>query len=98
MSSSQGARRAFDSVILCAGPSKEFVKQPLFAGLINDGFAQVDEVGLGLKVDALSRVVDKRDAPQAHLLALGPITRGSFGEMTGVPDIIRQIERVAALI
>ena len=98
LSSSQGARRAFDSVILCAGTSREFVKQPLFAGLINDGFAQVDEVGLGLKVDALSRVVDKRDAPQAHLLALGPITRGSFGEMTGAPDIVRQIERVAALM
>jgi uncharacterized NAD(P)/FAD-binding protein YdhS len=52
---------------------------------------------LGLKVDALSRVLDRRAAPQAHLLALGPNTRGSFGEMTGAPDIIRQIERVAHL-
>ena len=93
---SESARRAFDSVIICAGPSKEFVKQPLFAGLIDDGLARVDDVGLGLKVDALSRVVDKQGAPQAHLLALGPITRGSFGEMTGAPDIVRQIERVVA--
>jgi uncharacterized NAD(P)/FAD-binding protein YdhS len=98
LSGAGGARRAFDSVIICAGPSKEFVRQPLFAGLIDDGFAQVDDVGLGLKVDALSRVVDKQGAPQAHLLALGPITRGSFGEMTGAPDIVRQIERVAALM
>jgi len=96
LSSSAGARRAFDSVILCAGPSKELVTQPLLADLIRDGFAQPDEVGLGVKVDKLSQVVDKRETPQAHLLALGPITRGSFGEMTGAPDIVRQIERVAA--
>ncbi len=94
--SSEGARRAFDSVIICAGPSKKLVRQRLFAGLIDDGLALVDDVGLGLKVDALSRVVDARGAPQAHLRALGPITRGSFGEMTGAPDIVRQIERVVA--
>jgi uncharacterized NAD(P)/FAD-binding protein YdhS len=56
---SQGARRAFDSV-LCAGPSKEFATQPLWADLMNGGLAQIDEVGLGLKVDQLSRVVDSR--------------------------------------
>jgi uncharacterized NAD(P)/FAD-binding protein YdhS len=70
----------------------------LWADLMNGGRAQIDEVGLGLKVDQLSRVVDSRGEPQANLLALGPITRGSFGEMTGVPDIVRQIERVTAAV
>jgi uncharacterized NAD(P)/FAD-binding protein YdhS len=28
------------------------------------------------------------------LLAFGPMTRGSFGEMTGAPDIARHLERV----
>jgi hypothetical protein len=31
---------------------------------------------------------------QPDLFAFGPITRGTFGEMTGAPDILRQIERV----
>ena len=26
------------------------------------------------------------------MFAFGPITRGSFGEMTGAPDIAKQIE------
>jgi uncharacterized NAD(P)/FAD-binding protein YdhS len=97
LSNAQGARRGFDSIILCAGPSKEFAAQPLLANLVNEGLAQIDEVGLGVKVDRLSQVLDSQGLPQADLLALGPITRGSFGEMTGVPDIIRQIERVAPL-
>jgi uncharacterized NAD(P)/FAD-binding protein YdhS len=98
LSNSPGGRRVFDSVVLCAGPSKEFGAQPLLADLINDGLVQIDEVGLGLKVDPLSRVLDSSSLPQASLLAFGPITRGSFGEMTGVPDIIRQIERVAPTV
>jgi uncharacterized NAD(P)/FAD-binding protein YdhS len=32
---------------------------------------------------------------QATFRALGPITRGSFGEMTGAPDIVRHVEQIA---
>jgi uncharacterized NAD(P)/FAD-binding protein YdhS len=45
-------------------------------------------------VDALSRLIDARGATQPDLFAFGPITRGTFGEMTGAPDILGQIERV----
>jgi uncharacterized NAD(P)/FAD-binding protein YdhS len=85
--------RAFDAIILCAGASRNIRDNRLLANVIDDGLAQVDDIGVGLKVDRLSRVIDARGAKQPDLFAFGPITRGTFGEMTGAPDIRNQIER-----
>jgi uncharacterized NAD(P)/FAD-binding protein YdhS len=49
---------------------------------------------MGLDVDRQSRLIASDGHAQATILALGPMTRGTFGEMTGAPDIIRQIARV----
>ena len=62
--------------------------------LIDHGLAQVDDIGVGLKVERLSRLIDAFGAKQPDLFAFGPITRGTFGEMTGAPDILRHIEHV----
>ena len=43
-------------------------------------------------------MIDARGATQPNLFAFGPITRGTFGEMTGAPDILRQIERVVPIL
>jgi uncharacterized NAD(P)/FAD-binding protein YdhS len=69
----------------------------LLANLMDRGLALADDVGVGLKVDGLSRLIDARGSTQPHLFAFGPITRGTFGEMTGAPDIIGQIERVVPI-
>ncbi|MBV9288065.1 MAG: FAD/NAD(P)-binding protein [Hyphomicrobiales bacterium] len=90
--------RAFDSVILCAGPSRNIRDNPLLANLIDRGLAQADEVNLGVRVDTFSRVIDARGAMQPDLFAFGPITRGTFGEMNGAPDILCQIERVVPIL
>ena len=66
--------------------------------LVDQGLAQTDDVSLGLKVDGLSRLIDARGATQSDLFAFGPITRGTFGEMSGAPDILRQIERVVPTV
>jgi uncharacterized NAD(P)/FAD-binding protein YdhS len=86
--------RAFDTIVLCSGASRNIRDNLLLASLIDRGLAQGDDVSLGLKVDGLSRLIDARGAMQPDLFAFGPITRGTFGEMTGAPDILRQIERV----
>jgi uncharacterized NAD(P)/FAD-binding protein YdhS len=49
-------------------------------------------------VDGFSRLIDARGAMQPDLFAFGPITRGTFGEMSGAPDILRQIERVIPIL
>lgn len=90
------ARRRFDAVVLCTGPEREVARNPLVAALLADGTACLDAVGLGLSVDRRSRVLGPEGRPQPGLYAFGPMTRGSFGEMTGAPDIAQHIEREVA--
>jgi uncharacterized NAD(P)/FAD-binding protein YdhS len=87
---------SFDAVILCTGPGKPLEANSLVAQLLGSGLAQLDDVRAGLAVDDDSRLLDGKGAAHTGLFALGPLTRGSFGEMTGAPDIARQIERIAA--
>jgi uncharacterized NAD(P)/FAD-binding protein YdhS len=77
--------RSYDAIVVCSGPTKHFGGDPLLADAIARGFARMDDAKLGLDVDSLGQVRD----------AIGPMTRGRFGEMTGAPDIARHIERIA---
>jgi uncharacterized NAD(P)/FAD-binding protein YdhS len=93
----QGGRnevRTYDAVVLCTGPDKNLMTNPLAATLITDGIARLDDLELGLAVDPKSHVIDKEGRPTPTLFAFGPMTRGSFGEMTGAPDIAMHIENV----
>jgi uncharacterized NAD(P)/FAD-binding protein YdhS len=90
--------RFFDAVVLCTGPEKDLRRNPLVAALLADGVARLDATGLGLAVDQQSHVVDGEGQCWPDLLAFGPMTRGSFGEMTGAPDIAQHIERLAPLL
>lgn len=87
--------RAFDAVVLCTGPEKDLRTNPLVASLLAAGLVRLDDIGLGLAVDAGSRVLDQEGRPTPDLLAFGPMTRGTFGEMTGAPDITRHVSRIA---
>ena len=82
----------YDSVILCTGPRKDLTRDPLAADLLAQGLARLDDVGSGFAVDDRSCMLDASGAPQHDLFAFGPLTRGTFGEMTGAPDIARHVE------
>ena len=45
---------AFDSIILCSGASRNIRDNLLLANLIDHGLAQVDDIGVGLKVEYLA--------------------------------------------
>lgn len=90
------AREAHDAVILCTGPGRSWQTSGFGAALLRSGHARLDGLGMGLDVDPSSRVLDRGGRIQPDLVALGPMTRGSFGEMTGAPDIVRHIQRHAA--
>ncbi|MDQ0474459.1 FAD/NAD(P)-binding protein [Labrys wisconsinensis] len=85
---------AFGGIVLCIGPDRDPTRHPLVRDLVAAGLARLDALGIGLDVDQGSRLLDRDGRAQAGALALGPMTRGTFGEMTGAPDIVR---RVAAL-
>jgi uncharacterized NAD(P)/FAD-binding protein YdhS len=94
----QMADRGFDTVIICSGASRNLRDNPLLDSLVGQGLAQADDVNCGVGVDEFSRLLDARGTVQPDLFAFGPITRGTFGEMTGAPDILRQIERVIPIL
>ncbi|MEA3117742.1 MAG: hypothetical protein QOI13_1012 [Paraburkholderia sp.] len=86
--------RVFDAIVLCTGPAKNIAENQLVRSLLEAGFARLDAVGTGLDVDPRSRLKDRDGALVPGLFAFGPMTRGTFGEMTGAPDIARHIERI----
>lgn len=82
---------AFD----CTGHRPDLA-QPLIASVLDQGLAEVDAHGLGLKVETDGRI--KGDARSRGLFALGPLGQGSLWEITAVPEIVRQADDAARLI
>lgn len=88
--------RTVTAAINCTGPSGSIqrVDDPLIRQLLASGLARPDAMGIGLEVDAQSRVV----GPAHGLYAIGPLSKGAFWEMIAVPDIRGQVRDVARLI
>jgi uncharacterized NAD(P)/FAD-binding protein YdhS len=87
-------QRGFDHIVFCTGPARDISANPLVGSLLAAGWARLDGPGIGLDVDAHSQLRNRNGKLVAGLFAFGPITRGSFGEMTGAPDIARHIEQL----
>jgi len=96
-----GARRDFrcGHVVNCTGPGSDFGKIaiPLVADLRERGLAMADELGVGFETLDCA-VLDASGKPSSRLFALGPLTRPAWWEITAVPEINLQIERLVAQI
>lgn len=84
-------------VVNCAGPGADYdrIPDPLIRGLLHDGVARPDPLRLGLDVTGNCALLNKDGAISRRLFAVGPVTKGTFWEMTAVPDIRRQTEKLA---
>jgi uncharacterized NAD(P)/FAD-binding protein YdhS len=84
-------------VVNCTGPEGQIARarDPLIGALLGSGAAREDSLGLGLDVDAQSRVIGADGRASERLSALGPLTRGAFWEIVAVPDIRGQAQAVA---
>ncbi|MEJ0049071.1 MAG: FAD/NAD(P)-binding protein [Rhodospirillales bacterium] len=82
-------------VINCTGPGGDFAKIaiPLIADLRERRLAVADPLGVGLETQDCA-VVDDSGAASRWLFALGPLTRPAWWEITAVPEINLQIERL----
>jgi uncharacterized NAD(P)/FAD-binding protein YdhS len=92
------AERSFGAVILCVGPGRDLAADPFVARLLERGICRLDFLRMGLDVTAESSLIARDGTAQATAFALGPITRTSFGEMTGAPDIVRHISKLVVLL
>jgi uncharacterized NAD(P)/FAD-binding protein YdhS len=90
-------------VVNCAGPGCDLARSggELVQGLLAGGLARQDPRLLGLDVDIHGRLLggaDGQNAPGQGLYAIGPVTRGTFWEITAVPDIRVQARNLAATV
>ena len=81
-------------MVFCTGPARDIDRNPLVKSLLESRLARLDAVKTGLDTDLQSRILDADGNVSPGLFAFGPMTRGSFGEMTGAPDIARHLERL----
>lgn len=90
----------YDAVVVTTGPDHRSIlsSQPLFAGLAAAGLLQADPAGLGVEVDHNSRVVRTDGETAQTLYVAGPLARGTFGELMGLPQVTEHAVFVAERI
>lgn len=73
----------------CGGISVDVEQSsnPTIRALLARGDIRPDPLHIGLEVDAECRTIDRFGTPSDRLLAVGPLTRGTFFEIEAVPDI-----------
>jgi uncharacterized NAD(P)/FAD-binding protein YdhS len=83
--------RTFDTIVNCTGPLGAMARtaNPILKQMLADRLIAVDDLGIGVDVDANDRAGDK-------VWALGPMTKGRYWEIIAVPDIRGQAAAVAA--
>jgi len=88
---------ACDAVVNCLGPCADVTQRhdPLLQELFASGYARPDPHRLGLDVDAAYRVLDRTGRPIPTIRAVGPLTRGAFWEVIGVPELSDHCRRLA---
>ena len=84
-------------IINASGPQGDLLRtgEPLLRRLLARGLIRPDPLRIGIDVTHQSEVIGADDEPFPTLLALGPVTRGTFWEIVAVPDIRRQTWAVA---
>jgi uncharacterized NAD(P)/FAD-binding protein YdhS len=95
-----GERRSLevDRVVNCTGPdyAPERSSDPLLRGLLRDGLAVADPLGLGLRTGPNDALVDADGWPGPHLFYLGPMLRADHWETTAALELRGHAERLAA--
>ena len=98
----QGRRREVesDAFVLTTGPAHASALQtnPALRSLAEQGCVQADPLELGLLVDRQHRAVPATGPLDGTLLVAGPLARGTFGELMGLPQVAEHAEQVADAI
>lgn len=94
---SEVATIAADRIIIATGPAHAGILagSPYLRSLAEQGLIRADAVGLGLDTDASGRAVGRNGRALSTLFVGGPLARGTFGELMGLPEVARYSVDVA---
>ena len=87
-------------VVNCTGPAHASVvaSTPFLASLAAAGVLEEDPTNLGILTDGRGRVLDAEGLVTPGLFVAGPLARGAYGELIGLPQVSDQPRAVAAEI
>ncbi|MBB4063860.1 FAD/NAD(P)-binding protein [Gellertiella hungarica] len=90
----------YDAIVVTTGPAHRSVLagQPYLQSLNGLGLLRLDDTGLGLACSDNSRALDLWGAPVPGLYIAGPLARGTFGELMGLPQVNEHAVLVAGEI
>jgi len=82
-------RETFDAIVIATGPAHGtvFATPPLLAQIGDIGLARPDPLGLGIDIDLQGHAIGRDGHVAGTLFVAGPLGRGTFGELTGAPDL-----------
>jgi uncharacterized NAD(P)/FAD-binding protein YdhS len=80
---------AYDAVVVTTGPAHGGIlaSQAWLSELGEAGFLKLDDSGLGLACDDESLALDSQGRTIPDLFISGPLARGTFGELMGLPQV-----------
>lgn len=92
--------RHFDAVVVTTGPAHLGIlaSQKWIADLAAAGYLSLDAPGLGLACNEQSEALGSSGAAAPSLYIVGPLARGTFGELMGLPQISEHAVFVAARV
>ncbi|MER9652854.1 FAD/NAD(P)-binding domain-containing protein [Mesorhizobium sp. M0152] len=87
----------FDAVINTTGPAhgQALRLNPALRSLADAGLVRADQYLLGIETGLDSRAVRRDGKAAAALFVAGPLARGTFGELMGLPEVARHAQAVA---
>ncbi len=82
-------RETFDTIVVATGPAHRDILglQPYLRELADSGFVALDALGLGLHTSHNGRAIGISGRPEPTLFIAGPLARGTFGELIGLPQV-----------
>lgn len=86
-----------DVVVNCTGPAhgEVIATNAVLSSMADAGFIRPDRYGLGLDTDERSRAIGRDGTSDEALIIVGPLARGTFGELMGLPQVSFQAEAAA---
>ncbi|MBP2301121.1 FAD/NAD(P)-binding protein [Azospirillum picis] len=92
--------RSVGALINATGTNCDYgrIRHPLVRSLLDRGIARPDALRLGLDVTEDGAVIGSDGIPAPSLLALGPVSKAPFWEMTAVPELRSQCAATASRI
>ncbi|TCN33146.1 FAD/NAD(P)-binding protein [Sinorhizobium americanum] len=90
-------RIVVDAIVVTTGPAHGEIlnSQSFLAGLASDGVLVPCQTGLGIACDLHSRAVGAGGWEQPNFFIAGPLARGTFGELMGLPQVTEHAVLVA---